>query len=214
MRKVVSLSLTVIAASLLLAAAVGTASARNLSSSSSDWRVTWAGLEFVSPGLLTIRCRVTLLGTFHARTIAKVARSLIGSVTRAFVTRPCTNGEGWAFDGTEGRPQTLPWHLTYEAFAGTLPNITSLDVLLSRFRFLISSGFCGAASYGSATDNVTGRITRNTATGELTTLAPVAGRNTVNRVTLLSGFCPATGLMAGTGNVMTESGARITVTLI
>jgi hypothetical protein len=93
-------ALATAAATLLLATAITTASARNLSISEQSFRVTFSSLELVTE-LVTIRCRVTLEGSFHTRTIAKVPGSLVGAISRATVAHPCTNGEAWADNGTE-----------------------------------------------------------------------------------------------------------------
>src|SRR5436853_5582788 len=117
MRTSAKLGLTALVAALLLSAAVTTASARTLSASTQNIRVTWRSLEFVSP-VVTVRCQITLEGSFHSRTIAKIERSLIGHVTRVTVkTESCTNGQPTA------ETSSLPWHITYEGFRGTLPRI-------------------------------------------------------------------------------------------
>jgi hypothetical protein len=141
-----------LAASLLLAGAVSSASARIISSSNQNIRVTWASLEF--SGSVTIRCPVTFEGSFHARTIAKVARSLIGFVTRASI------GEA------------------------------------------------------EATDTITGRANREVG-GAITTLEPVAGRNTITLERTIGGLCPGSGRMLGSGSVtVLNNNNRVTVTLI
>ena len=194
-------------AALLLATAVGGASARNLSTSNQNLRVTFSSIELGGGGI-TIRCRATLEGSFHTRTIVKVARSLVGAVTRASIDEgTCTNGTA------RPRTETLPWHLTYEGFTGTLPNITSLHALYSRFRFqIVASGLC-TADYGTATDNITVAATREGG-GAITGLSPIAGRNTA---TLNSGtaFCPATARFTGTGSVtLLGTTTRVSITLI
>ena len=189
----------------ILLAAANTATARSLSFNTQNIRATWSSLEF--QGLVTVRCRLTLEGSFHTRTIAKVARSLIGAITRATIDEAnCTNGQGRV------RAETLPWHLTYEGFAGTLPNISAVFALISRFRLnAIIPGAC-TGDYGIATDNITGRA--NSVGAEVASLEPVAGRN---RLTLHSGtaFCPASGNFAGTATVtLLNTTTRIRITLI
>jgi hypothetical protein len=218
MRKSVKLLLTALTAALVLASTVTAASARSLSVSESSFSATWASLEFSVPGVTTIRCRVTLEGSFHTRTIAKVARALIGAITRAIAAHPCTNGEGWADNGTEptpgGRINRLPFHVTYESFTGTLPNITGINLLLSRVSFVIQSGGLCTGRYGRTEDNITGLA--SVTGGRVGTLTPVAGRNTARLVTRIGGIlCPETGTFTGTGNVTSLSaGAAVTVTLI
>jgi hypothetical protein len=212
MRNSVKLVLTALAAALLLASAVSSASARSLRVTSQLFRVTWSRLEFINTETgVTIRCQVTLEGSFHSATIAKVERALIGAITRATVKEAsCTNGRA--------RPnnETLPWHVTYENFAGTLPNITAVGLLLSRisFNLEIAGGLC-TGRYGIATDNISGTATRNTTSGAITTLAPVAGRNTVTLERTISGICPPRGSFSGTGEVFQlNTTTRISVTLI
>jgi hypothetical protein len=221
MRKTIKLTFTVFAAASLLALAVGQASAGRLSTSHQQFRTTWNSLEFSGEVIgirLVIRCRVTLEGSFHTTTIAKVRGSLIGLITRATVAHPCEGGEGWALNGRaeERGPTTLPWHLTYEEFRGTLPRIETLAVLLARFGFLIQSGGSCSGSYGNATDNIIGDIARNTSTGALGTLTPRTGRNIASLVTRLGGLaCPGTGVLTGGGTVQQLANtSAITVTLI
>jgi len=207
-----------IAVTLMLGLAVGSASARSLSSSTQNIRATFTSLEFEMSSV-TVRCRVTLEGSFHARTIVKVERALIGAVTSAIVARPCIGGEGWSDNGIEntpgGRINRLPFHLTYENFTGTLPNVTSIGLLYSRFSFVIQGGTGCTGRYGGASDNISLTSNRE-AGGAITTLTPVLGRNRVALVTRLAGiFCPESGNFLGTGTPTVLNNAnRITITLI
>jgi hypothetical protein len=215
MRTSVKLGLTALAAALLLSAALSTASARNLSVSNRNIRVTWSSLEYRSP-VATIRCRVTIEGSFHSATIPKVERTLVGYITRAVVaTENCTNAKVTA----EG----LPWHITYESFTGTLPRIETVRLLLRNI-LLNWSRILGTAAecrWGTATDNVTFAATVNAA-GEVTTLVPVAGRNTLHllerRNETLLVRCPAEQTWessAADGSVtLLGTTTRIRVTLI
>ncbi len=107
-----------IAAALL--AGVTTTSANNLSQSSRTFRGTWAPLEIIDLEVATVRCSVTVEGSFHSSTIRKVPGSLVGYITRAALS-PCTGGNATFLR------DTLPWHLQYEGFEGTLPAITGLQ---------------------------------------------------------------------------------------
>jgi len=198
-------TLTALAAALLLASAVSTASAARLSTSSQNIRATFTSLEFAAPGVVTIRCQVTLEGSFHTRTIAKVARSLIGAITRVVVKEEaCTNGRARALP-------PFPYHLTFEGFAGALPNITSVNLLLSRFLFNIEvEGLCNG-DYGNATDNVAGRANRE-AGGNITELIPSGTAHLLRRNSGI--FCPAEGNFSGRGSVMqlgTTTPIRVTL---
>ncbi len=149
MRTTVKLAITALVAAASLAALVGSASANRLSITNRNIRVTWSSLEFSGAGR-TVRCEVTLEGSFHNNTIAKVERSLIGYVTAIRVKRPCTGGTAWAYNGTEVNellggtfPNSLPWHITYEGFNGSLPTPAAVRILLSNAKFLIRSTFFG-----------------------------------------------------------------------
>ena len=205
MRISTKLTLTALLAALLLASAVGAASARNLSSSTQNIRATWSTLEFAA--ITVARCQVTLEGSFHARTIAKVARTLIGTITRFLVKEEsCVNGRV--------HPKNLPWHLTYESFTGTLPNLTNVVFLMSRFLFEhIATGTC-TADYGAAGDNISLRGNREMG-GGITSLETVSNRNTALRVGAGLGFCEALVRLTGVGAIaVLGTTTRISVTLI
>jgi hypothetical protein len=222
MRKSLKVLMAALAASMLLSALTTTASARNLSVSNQNFRLVWDSLSLSSGLGVDIECRVTLEGSFHRRTIAKVARSLIGAVTSAISdSANCTGGTGWAHNGREsilGRTaaQSLPWHVTYEDFAGTLPRIETIDVLLRGIRFtILIPGIC-LATYGRAEDNITGRVAIE-AGGNATTITPVNGQNSASLLTIHEQpfFCPSRGLFLGTGDVsLTGNDTPIRVTLI
>jgi hypothetical protein len=208
------------AAALLLTASATTATARNLSTSEQSFRATFTGLEFTANAM--IRCRVTLEGSFHSRTIPKVARTLVGAITRAIVGHPCTGGgEAWADNGAETQPlgtapNRLPYHITYESFSGTLPAIRTVNLGLSRASFVMQVTVLGLTCrgrYGNATDSITTTASVE-AGGAITALEPHGGASLVeelgpNRV------CRPTLNFSNTGGITNLStGARLTVTLI
>lgn len=207
------LGLTALMAALMLASAVGTASARSFSISNQSYRVTWSRLEFAST-IVTVSCQVTLEGSFAGRTIAKVFDSLIGSVTR-ITTKPesCTNGRVTATNP--------PWHAVFDGFEGTLPNISDILLLLSGIQLTIDrpGGFNITCRYGIETDNVWMAAALN-ASKEFTTLTPVSGNT---RLHLLEGpgggfGCIGSGNLAGAaadGTItLLGSTTRITLRLI
>jgi hypothetical protein len=214
MRTHAKLVLTALAAALLLSITMSTASARILSitNANSNFRVMWSRLEYVTNPFIT-RCRVTLEGSFHGRSIFKVRGTLIGAITKAsFDTANCTGGRRI--------PYATPWHLTYEAFEGALPNITAIDFLIGRgvgfTEEMVVIGIPTICRYGTPTDNITYRAVIN-AGRAVTTLNPVPGRSTYNLVEGSFG-CPTTSAFFGSapdGVVTLLNGtARITVTLI
>jgi hypothetical protein len=139
--------LTALTAALVLGAAVGTTSARRFEVSNQRFRVVWTALEFTGRepfgGTLRITCPVTLEGSLHSRTLSKVSGQLVGYITSANLTRPCNGGEAWILNGSERLwdgttpTTTLPWHIRYDSFTGTLPIIEAIRVQLVGAAFLI-----------------------------------------------------------------------------
>ena len=124
--------LTAVLATLLLAAITSSASARNLSISNQQIRLAFASIELAVEGFGRYECAFTLEGSFHTRTITKVANTLLGYITRVS-TAACTSTTAIL---------ALPWHVRYVGFSGNLPNITLLTVRVSRFSFsFASAGF-------------------------------------------------------------------------
>jgi hypothetical protein len=196
-----------IAAALLLSFAVGTSSANRLSVSNRNFRIIWTPLA-LNPG--NVRCNVTLEGSFHSATINKTVGALVGYVSRASVAAPaeCTNGEATIAQ------ESLPWHVRYRSFTGTLPRITgvSLSLINATFRVHVNSlgATCevrteaGRPAVGIAEVNETGTITGLRA--DETTRIPLAG---------LCGIFGTEGSFAGTGAVtLLGATTRITVRLI
>src|SRR5438270_9952949 len=113
------LLIAVFSATVMMALAVSSASAAHLSTGNQNFRTVYTSLNFAEPSGFfgTISCRVTMEGSFHSATIAKVIGSLIGYVTRA-TAATCTGG------GATINQPSLPWHVRYGGFTGTLPSIT------------------------------------------------------------------------------------------
>jgi hypothetical protein len=136
------LLLALVAAAGTLALAVATASAGRIAFSNNHIRITWGALRFDENWA---RCRVTLEGSFHSMTLRKVARALIGYITRAFI-KPCEVGSAWFLTGAEGQAETLPWHMRYDSFTGTLPRIERLRLQIVGFSYkythLMAGEYC------------------------------------------------------------------------
>ena len=105
-------------ATILLGALVGAASARNFSISNQSLRGAFRAVEFETPSGPT-RCPVTMEGSFHSRTAAKVLGTLMGYITSA-ILGPCSVGVATILR------ETLPWHIRYSGFEGALPEIRSI----------------------------------------------------------------------------------------
>ena len=116
MRTRSKLALIGLGAAMLMAFAIGTASARNLSISNQNIRMTFNNLELGAEGLATTTCHVTLEGSFHERTLVKTPETLVGFLTRV-TTGNCNNG-------VSVLRETLPWHIRYVGFSGRLPAIS------------------------------------------------------------------------------------------
>jgi hypothetical protein len=140
------LLITTLTAAVVLAAAVGTATARRLETSNQFIRVVWNALKFNEGGGggPSVTCPVTLEGSFHSRTISKVSGQLIGYITRAALTRNGCVLAGGAeniriLNGVEEPTNTLPWHVRYDSFEGTLPNIAGIRLQLIGAAFLLTA---------------------------------------------------------------------------
>lgn len=111
--------------------AVGTASARRLEASAGNIQVVWSPLQFGAPEIgQNISCPVTIAGSFHSKTISKVSGQLVGYINRVIVgSAACSEGSARAL------AETLPWHIQYNSFTGTLPNITGITFTMVGIRF-------------------------------------------------------------------------------
>jgi hypothetical protein len=206
MRTYSKLLFTGLAAAILLAAAVSTASAGRLRTSEQEFEAIWRPLRFNAAGT-TIECNVTLLGRFESSTIAKTPGKK-GIIRHADLTLPCNGGTATILR------ETLPWDVNYVSFAGILPNIASVRVSLIKASFRVdpTSVFLPACLVRTTAETpATGDLllTRGTVTG--------LRANEETRIPLPSGLCEIAGdsTFSGTGNVTNLPGtASITVTLI
>src|SRR5215216_5131223 len=139
MKPIRTLTTTLIALG-MLAAFVGTANARSLSTSSQTFRAGFDRLDFISA--FSLECPATLEGSLHSRTIAKVAGNLIGYITRAVLGR-CIKGSATILTAS------LPWHVRYVGFEGTLPAIARLITTYSGSQFQIREPVFGATCLAS-----------------------------------------------------------------
>jgi len=107
--------LLVLAATSLLAAGVSTATARRFTFTAQPFKIVWEHFEFARISE-SVRCEVTLEGTYHSTVFDKTIGAQFGSITRATVER-C---EGSTLAVLR---ETLPWGLEYLSFTGSLPII-------------------------------------------------------------------------------------------
>jgi len=157
MRWTKKLLLAALAATALFAALASTAGARNFSVSNSNIRSVFRPLEFIS-GENRISCTVTMEGTFHYRTIVKVANALIGYITRAIVDERNCRSEGPLGRNIRARVrnETLPWHVRYVSFTGRLPDVTIRIRLLRAGFNLEPVPIVGTCRYTATADGIIG----------------------------------------------------------
>lgn len=199
-------------AATVLATAVGTAGARRLGASEIFFLNHYRATSFTGGGF-TVVCAVSLEGSWHSRTIEKVARSLVGYVTEVRVKRPCiSGGEGWAMTAQEGRTETLPWHILYERFIGALPNITGIEYTGDNAQYLVNAAGVNclyAATSASPTKGIVNREEGGKATALRINEAVAIPEKEGNA------FCPSSGRFVGSGIVGTQITYReITITLV
>jgi len=122
------LAIAVVAAALL---ASSVASANRLALSANTFRIVSGAGE--RPG--DVICPLTLEGSFHSNTFFKVPNSLIGYISRAALNEErCSGGVARYLQAT------LPWHIQYSGFAGSLPNITSITTKVIGLGILVTRG--------------------------------------------------------------------------
>jgi hypothetical protein len=203
--------LAALAALTTLAFAVGTATARRIAVDDQDIYVIWDDnsqrLTFDASGN-NVACEVTLLGSFHSLTIAKVVNSLIGHITHVAVDTPgCIGGALRALTGN------LPWHVTYRNFSGILPNITLVGINFVGAEFLFDIG--ETECLWRTEVNEPGIGNANVAGGQLTTLE-AAGIIDINDLGAFDIICDFVGdiKFSGTGNVRDLEGNLVLIRLV
>jgi len=163
------------------------------------FRATWTSLEVEAVGV-TIRCPITLEGSFAQESIPAVVRSAVGAVTNASLPGACTGGSASV------ARETLPWHVQYNGFTGVLPNIAGIRLRLPDAHFIGS--FAGIVCRLSTTDAEPLKLTANLSNAEVTSVdaEPLAGIRLEGGV-----FCPV-GLAyvrGRTGPLATQSGNQV-----
>ncbi|HXE45700.1 MAG TPA: hypothetical protein VN635_10925 [Conexibacter sp.] len=201
MRNRSKLLLAALSAIALLGMAVGVASARNLEVSNSEagFRIIWSDLKLEAAGR-EADCPVTLEGTFERRTFSKLATTNVGRVTEAAVGT-CIRGRATVLR------ETLPWEVRYSSFAGTLPNISSVNLNLIRASFRVNIE--GIECLARTEANQPARGNAIVSGGEIRTFE--AERNA--GITTTGGFfCSISGAahFSGNGTATTREGAATT----
>lgn len=136
-------------------------------------------------GSFRIVCEVALAIELHS-SIAKVERVLAGNVTEASMTN-CSGGVLRVLSGS------LPWHITFVSFEGTLPNITSVRLRINGYSYLQEAFFRTARCLYRANMEVT------TVGNPVTELRSDGSRTIALFEEALSSIsCPRTGRLEGT----------------
>lgn len=215
-------ALTSLIAAIALTAALGTATANRLRISEQEIEAIWQPLTFTTGGSVNVRCNVTLLGRLHSSTIIKAEGSLIGYVNHVRVQRPCTGGTAWAYNGEEVNEalggtlgNSLPWHIVFDGFGGSLPNISTINIWFLGARFLTRATILGITllcSYGTSGTQPFEAIAI-VGSGVITQLA-ANSTAAIGRTAESNRLCPAINF-SGTGTVTNLAGtSSITVTLV
>jgi hypothetical protein len=197
-----------LAAAILLAAATSTATANRLEVSNQGIRAVFPNLVLgaLGGGGNMLTCPVTLEGTFHSRTFTKVSGALIGYITRARVQEAACRGSANIPNAkAQVLQETLPWHVDYLSFNGTLPNPSPvLGLLNTAFRIFelplgatclysgTAKGIFERAAGGEGRLRADETFGINKASGSLLCPNPGSFRGTSETVTLLGTSTPIT----------------------
>jgi len=204
MKKCCKRGLASLVAAIFLAVTVSAAPARNLSVSEQAANIVWTPLELVMAGR-SFRCNATLGARFHYRTMVKSDNALIGYINSATMNT-CTGGSATILAAT------LPWHITYRGFSGTLPNITNIRMNVIGFSFNWRPEGSIACLARSTAENPLQVITNIAAGGIVTGMRA----DETATIPIESFFCAfgGEGTFRGTGTVRTPGGSNVAVRLI
>ena len=182
--KLAKLLIALTTATITLAAYTTMASANHLSLSTQSLRATWTSFELIG-GFGTIRCSLTLEKSLHSRTITKTPELLIGFITRASIG-PCSSGSATVLQAT------LPWHVRYASFAGTLPTISSVTTRIIGLAYQFREPSFGVSCLLTSTATSPATLTYSLTSGSVTSVtlggtipcgsftATFGGRSTTN----------------------------------
>ena len=208
MRRRARFAVGLTAAACLLLGVSGSAGANRLSLSNQSIRWTWVEFSSNNAGI-DIRCAVTLEGSFHSRTFTKVRGALVGFINRASVRPSCAGGWG----DMRFLSETLPWHIRYRSFAGTLPRITAVTIDVVGFSWNYPGIGRGPCLYRSTAESPAGFILNRAETGAISSISA----DPTTAVPRFSGeiTCNETINYSGSGAVsVTGTSTAISVSLI
>jgi hypothetical protein len=202
MKKRSTTLLLTFAAVTLLAAGTQIASARRIAVSVQTLRSVWSSMEFNLNGLTTVRCPVTLEGSFASRTISKVFGTLIARYNRGiFGEASCVSGSARVL------AETIPWHEKWATFTGTLPNITMWGWRWPDWRFLTRVLEISCLYTTSETEPVIAESHREA--GGRATGVSVSGS-----IRSSTAFCPSVAVAGTSANLTSAAGEPVTISLV
>jgi hypothetical protein len=191
----------------MLALMVSTASGSRLSFSEQAFQSELGPLTFRAGGL-SISCSITIEGSLHSRTISKTSGALVG-----YVFGGIERGEACSGGTARGLEETLPWHIRYSSFTGTLPRITGIRLQVIGVAISMEPSGSGLLCLYKSTTAAPAFVTAVVnAEGTITSLRA----DETSGIPLESGFlCPSEGKISGTGLLtIRESNTSITVRLV
>lgn len=137
--------------------AIGTsvASARNGISYSNGTTLTFPRMSFEGGLGEPLVCGITIAETLHAN-VLKSSGVLLGNANVTIATGTCSTGDmGLLVGGNRVTGSRGPYHLTFQSYTGTLPNITSITRRLNDITFWIEIGGITCLTGGAVDFNVT-----------------------------------------------------------
>jgi hypothetical protein len=192
------LLLAIVGVAMVSGVLAGGASARILSANFEDFFQSFRSVT-LNGAFGDIRCEVAFEEFMHSRSMVKTTGGLVGYIETADLG-PCELGTATILR------ETLPWHIRYGSYTGTLPNITSIRVNIVGFSIRAREPFATCLARSTATSPAIITMERNVATRTLGNA-------------ILSGSvptsCGVTGTFTSTADPVTGiTGRLITVTLI
>ena len=194
------LALGGLSAAFTLLIAVGSAGAEPLLVEPAGIRTTWSSMTFSSRAV-TVRCPVTLEGSFNAETLRPTVGAVVGRVTRATVAEAsCSGGTARFLSGS------LPWNIEFQGFTGTTPEITGVQLELIDAALQATAGGVTCLYQSSGASPMKGTATIRSGAVEVTGLRAdeTASIPLVSREILCQ--LGGNGRVAGTGSVTDASG--------
>ncbi len=212
MRKHSKLLLAALTAILALSFATSTATANRGFSFTPNERILIIFPRFIfGGGFGNVTCGITLHGSLH-RTIPKIEGTLVGMIESMLINiTGCTESFGVG-NMTDARVLTLPWHLRYVSFTGTLPVVRTIRLIQLGFSILFDYEILGGDARCLYLMNQ-GEDLAVEARGTITSVSLI--REAANRPVRppSTANCPDLSL-SGSGTLTDSAGRVVTVRLI